>query len=147
MNNRIKNKVTRKLLSSLLDSNLSKSELIEFCDSILSGTNYMHEFASNLRHQLDNNHLFGTDFLDEDEINIEIEEIYSEIKIQRLSKVEIIHRMSMYDTLFIEKNKIRNKPIKSILKEFLLSSNEDVWHHFKESIIGDDYFRSMRPGM
>lgn len=142
MNNQIKAKVTRQLFASLLNSNLTNKEIIQFCDSILSGSPYIHELASTIKQQIENNHLFGIDALDEDELNTEIEEVYSEIRSRRISKHEILQRIEMYGFNFYDKYHNKGN-IKSILKDFILSSNEDIWTHFKDSILPDGYFKRM----
>lgn len=142
MNNQVKSKVTRHLFASLLDSNLTNKEIVQLCDSILSGSPYIHEFASTLKQQIEHNHLFGIDALDDDDIALEIDEVYSEIRSRRISKNEVLQRISMYGFDF--NSKYQNKGnIKTIIKDFMLSSNDEVWNHFKESIIPDSYFKRM----
>lgn len=146
MNNQTKNKITRTLYASLLDSKLNNHELIEFCDSILSGSNYIHEFAYTLKQQLENNFLFGVSSLDEDEIKNQVEEAYSDIRAQKISKAELMERIGMYDPSFYHttiRNSIHKITIRKILKDFLLSTPEEVWSHFKESITPDPYFQKI----
>ncbi|EME0903930.1 hypothetical protein ACNPM6_003389 [Vibrio parahaemolyticus] len=144
MNNQTKSKITRTLYAALLDSKLNNQEILEFCDDILSGSNYMHELAYTLKQQLENSYLFGANDYDEDEISNQVEEAYSDIRAQKISKSELLDRLSMYDPTFYHNQSVNRKStIRKLLKEFLLSTSDEVWNHFKDSITPDHYFRGI----